>query len=181
MDMRFGAFVAAAVIGVAGTAWGHAFPAKAKSIKSALVQNYPACTSPDTQTTANQQACLGAEEVDPSCLFGSKGNGTLSATISKQSIKLSGALHGLDPLCEGKTLAPTLTVRTTTDSCATDHCTVVDQEITGGTCTVKKGSCTFNTTIASGFDAGAGSEMTILACGVKNGSLQTFACGIMVK
>jgi len=181
MRMRFGGFLAAAVFGLAGAAWGHAFPATAKSIKSALVQNYPACISPDTQTTANQQACLGASEVDPSCLFGSKGNGSLSATISKQSIKLHGALHGLDPLCEGKTLTGALTVRTTTDSCATDHCTVVDQEITGGTCTVKKGSCVFNATVATGFDAGAGSEMTILTCGVKNGSLQTFACGIMVK
>jgi hypothetical protein len=46
---------------------------------------------------------------------------------------------------------------------------------------VTNGRCTIKDTLATGFPSGAGSEMTILTCGVKNGTLQTFSCGIMVK
>lgn len=182
MQNRVAALVVMVVTGAAASAGAHSFPATAKSFKASLVQNYPPCTAPDATTAGGKQACLGPAEVDPSCLFGSKGIGTLSATITKQSIKLHGSLRGLDPGCNGKVLNGALTVRITSDDCATDHCTVVDQELTGGNCTVSsKGACAFTATIASGYPAGAGSEMTIVDCGIKNGPLQTFTCGIMVK
>jgi len=162
-------------------AGAHSFPAKAKTIVSSLVQAYPPCTTADTQTNGGTPACLDTTEVDPACLFGGKGAGTLQATISKTNVVVKGALTGLDPLCNGKTLTAAFTVRTTTDDCPMEHCTLVDQELTAGSCTVAGGKCKLRGTIASGFPAGAGSEMTILTCGVKDGSARAFTCGIMVK
>ncbi len=166
---------------VAATCDAHSFPANAKSLKSNLVQNYPPCTAPDVVTTGGRPACLATEEVDPDCLFGSKGVGTLKAAITKTDVKLVATVKGLDPLCEGKTLTPALTVRTTTDDCADDHCTVADYELTGGSCTVKKGKCSVTTSIPTGYPPGAGSEMTVLTCGVKEGDRTAFTCGVMVK
>jgi len=159
----------------------HSFPANAKSLKSSLVQAYPPCTVPDTATSGGRPACLATVEVDPDCVFGSKGAGTLNATISKTSVKLKATLKGLDFSCEGKTLSPSLTVRTTTDDCPDDHCTVSDYELTGGSCTVKKGKCSVTTSIPTGYPAGAGSEMTVLTCGVNDGNRTAFTCGVMVK
>ena len=90
-------------------------------------------------------------------------------------------MTGLDTGCEGKTLTAALGVRTTSDTCPTDHCTSVDREITAGSCVVRRGRCTIDALVDPGYPAGAGSEMTILACGLKNGPLLTFSCGIMVK
>ena len=154
---------------IAGTCYGHSFPAKAVSLKSSLVQGYPQCTTPDTMTTGGRPACLATDELDPGCVFGSKGTGSLTAKISKTSIKLSTKLKGIDPLCEGTTLTPSLTVRTTTDDCANDHCTVMDYEVSSGSCVVKNGKCSVSGAVATGYPAGAGSEMTVVTCGVKVG------------
>ena len=166
---------------IAGTCYGHSFPAKAVSLKSSLVQGYPQCTTPDTMTTGGRPACLATDELDPGCVFGSKGTGSLAAKISKTSIKLSTKLKGIDPLCEGTTLMPSLTVRTTTDDCANDHCTVMDYEVSGGSCVVKNGKCSVSGAVATGYPAGAGSEMTVVTCGVQSAGKTAFTCGIMVK
>jgi hypothetical protein len=178
-----------AVIGVsallclaaAATCDAHSFPAIAKSMTASLVQAYPQCTTPDTATSAGRPACLDTTEVDPDCLFGSRGIGTLKATIAKTSVKLTATLKGLDPSCENKTLMPALTVRTTTDDCPQEHCTVADYDLTGGLCVVRHGKCSVTTSIPTLYPAGAGSEMTVLACGVREGDRTAFTCGIMVK
>ena len=178
-----------AVIGVsallclaaAATCDAHSFPAIAKSMTASLVQAYPQCTDPDTMTNAGRPACLATAEVDPGCVFGSRGIGTLKATIAKTSVKLTATLKGLDPSCENKTLMPALTVRTTTDDCPQEHCTVADYDLTGGLCIVRHGKCSVTTSIPTLYPAGDGSEMTVLTCGVKEGGLTAFTCGIMVK
>jgi len=169
-----------ASLAIATTCFGHSFPAKAPSMKASLVQGYPPCTEPNTMTTNGRPACLATTELDPACVFGAKGTGTLTATISKTSVKLSVKLKGLDPLCSA-TLTPTLTVRTTTDDCPDDHCTVADYDLTGGSCVVKNGKCSVTTSIPTGYPAGAGSEMTVVNCGVRSGAQTAFTCGIMVK
>jgi hypothetical protein len=181
--MRTRSVVLSIVIGVAtvATARAHSFPAKAPLLKANLVQAYPACAEPNATTSGGKPACLETEEVDTACLFGSKGVGVLAATIRKSSIRVKLSLRGLDPGCEGKVLTPTFGVRTTTDDCPNEHCTVVDEELTGGNCTVSKGKCAVSASIATGYPAGAGSEMTILTCGVKDADLTAFTCGIMVK
>jgi hypothetical protein len=181
MRTRLVAVLALVPVALTATAFAHSFPAKAPLLKTNLVQAYPQCTSPNVATSGGRPACLSTEEVDPSCLFGSKGFGLLTATIAKTSIKVKASLRGLDPGCEGKTLMPAFMVRTTTDDCSSDHCTVADYEIAGGSCTVNKGKCAVTTTIPSGYTAGAGSEMTVLTCGMKDGDRTAFTCGIMVK
>jgi hypothetical protein len=168
-------------IGTAATSHAHSFPGKAPLLKANLVQAYPECTAPNTTTGGGRPACLATTEVDPACLFGAKGFGLLTAAISKTSIRLKLTLRGLDPGCEGKTLTPAFTVRTTTDDCPDEHCTVVDTELRGGSCTVKRGKCALGASIATGYPAGAGSEMTVVECGVKDGDATAFTCGIMVK
>lgn len=164
-----------------GVVWAHSFPKRAPSLRSFLVQNYPACSSPDGATVGGESACVGAAEVDPSCVFGSKGVGTFAVAFkAKTKLAVAAALAGLGPQCEGKTLTAALGVRVTSDSCPNDHCTSVDREIAAGTCTVSKGRCKVKNTIDPGYEAGSGAEMTILTCGVKNGSLATFTCGVMV-
>jgi hypothetical protein len=163
-------------------AQAHFFPKKAPSFKAFLVQNYPVCTAPGATSSTGEPACEGPAEVDPSCVFSAKGLGTFSAVVkSKTKIAISARLSGLDVSCEGKTLSAALGVRTTSDTCPTDHCTAVDKEIVAGSCIVSKGKCAIGAVVDPGFPPGAGSEMTILTCGVKNGALQTFACGIMIK
>ena len=159
----------------------HSFPATAPLLKANLVQGYPPCSAPNTMTSAGRPACLSTAELDPGCLFGSKGFGLLTAKIQKSSIDVSLTLRGLDPSCEGRILGPAFTVRTTTDDCPNEHCTVVDYEVTGGSCLVKKGKCALRTAIPTGYPAGAGSEMTLVSCGVKDGDKTAFTCGIMVK
>jgi hypothetical protein len=114
-------------------------------------------------------------------VFSAKGLGSFVATIKgKTSIHLKARLTGLDSGCEGKTLTAALGVRTTSDSCPNDHCTSVDEEITAGSCTVRGGKCKLDADVAPGYPSGAGAEMTVLGCGVKNGALPTFTCGIMI-
>jgi hypothetical protein len=169
------------LVSAPGGAGAHSFPVKAKTLRADLVQGYPQCTSPNAQTSAGRPACLESEELDPSCLFGDRGAGMLAATISKSNIKLRASVKGLDPGCEGKTLIAALTVRATTDDCPMEHCTVVDYDVTGGSCTVRKGKCTLSASVPTGYPAGAGSEMTVVSCGLKNGDATTFTCGVMVK
>jgi hypothetical protein len=173
---------ALALVLTTAPAGAHFFPTKAKLVKASLVQSYPPCTEPNTATSSGRQACLATSEVDPSCVFSDSGSGNLSATIKGASILLKASLKNLDSSCNGKRLHATLVVRTTTDDCPTDHCTAVDETIasTSG-CTVSNGKCTIKETIATHFPTGAGSEMQVLSCGVQNGDLLTFSCGIMVK
>ena len=172
----------AAILMVTVRAGAHSFPASAPTLKSSLVQNYPPCTAPGTTNSNGEAACVGAAEVDPSCVFTSKkGAGTLSVNVKKTNLTVVAKLRGLGPECEGKSLTAALGIRTTSDSCPDDHCTSVDREITAGTCTVRNGRCAISTSIAPGYEAGSGAEMTVLTCGVKNGSLLTFTCGVMVK
>jgi hypothetical protein len=171
-------------LAIAGPCFAHFFPAKAVSLKASLVQGYPPCTAPNVMTSGGRPACLATSETDPDCVFGTKGVGSLAATISKTNVKLSMKLKGIQqgqPSCEGVTLAPTLTVRTTTDDCAEDHCTVMDYELSGPSCVVKNGKCTASGTIPTGYPAGAGSEMTVVTCGVQTDGKTVFDCGIMVK
>jgi hypothetical protein len=168
-------------LAAAVTCDAHSFPATAKSMTASLVQAYPQCTTPDTATSAGRPACLDTSEEDPGCLFGSRGIGTLKATITKTNVKLTATLKGLDISCESKTLMPALTVRTTTDDCPQEHCTVADYDLTGGLCVVRHGKCSITTSIPTLYPTGAGSEMTVLACGVKEGDRTAFTCGIMVK
>lgn len=176
--MTIGVMAMLASVTLAGA---HSFPAKAPSLKASLVQNYPACTAPGATTSTNEPACVGAAELDPSCTFGSKGVGTLAVNVKKTNLAVTARLSGLSPNCEGKTLTAALGVRTTSDSCPDDHCTSIDRELTAGTCTVRNGKCTITASVAPGYEAGSGAEMTVLTCGVKNGSLLTFTCGVMVK
>jgi hypothetical protein len=159
----------------------HSFPATAPLLKVNLVQGYPPCSAPNTMTSAGRPACGSTGELDTGCLFGSKGFGLLTAKIEKSNINVTLTLRGLDPLCEGRILAPAFTVRTTTDDCPNEHCTVVDYEVSGQACIVKKGKCGLKTAIPTGYPAGAGSEMTLVTCGVKDGDKTAFTCGIMVK
>jgi hypothetical protein len=167
-------------VAIATTCFAHSFPAKAPSMTASLVQGYPECTAPNTMTSGGRPACLATEELDPACLFSAKGTGTLKATIAKASVKLSVKLKGLDPLCSGS-LTPTLTVRTTTDDCPDEHCTVADYDLSGGSCVVKNGKCSVTTSIPTGYPAGAGSEMTVVKCGVQASGKTAFTCGVMVK
>jgi hypothetical protein len=170
-----------ASLAIATTCFGHSFPAKAPSMKASLVQGYPPCTEPNTATGGGRPACLATDELDPGCLFGSKGTGTLVATINKTSVKLSLKLKGLDALCDNQTLTPTLTVRTTTDDCPNEHCTVADYDVTGASCVVKNGKCSISSSVPTGYPAGAGSEMTVVRYGVQSADQTAFTCGIMVK
>ncbi|HXJ35972.1 MAG TPA: hypothetical protein VMS22_18220 [Candidatus Eisenbacteria bacterium] len=173
--------IAAAIAFNSVPADAHEFPTKAKQLKSSLVQNYAPCLAPDTATNGGTPACGGEPDpVDTQCTFASKSQGSLTVAISKTDLKVKASLKGLSPACDGETLTIALGVRTTTDDCPGGHCTVIDQEVTGGTCTVAGGKCSISTAIPSGYSAGAGSEMTILTCGVRHGALDAFACGVMV-
>ena len=163
-------------------AGAHSSPKQAPTLKAFLVQNYPPCIAPDSTTSNGQAACVGAAEVDPSCVFSSSGFGTFSAVVkAKTRLAVTAVVSGLDLPCEGKTLTAALGVRTTSDSRPDDHCTSVDKEIVAGTCTVTKGKCSVKATVDPQFAAGSGAEMTVLTCGMKNGELATFTCGIMIK
>ena len=181
MHIRTPMLLAAALVVAAAPARAHFFPKTAASAKASLVQAYVPCTSPDTTDAKGLGACTSQLESDPSCVFGSKGTGSLQANIKGTDIKIKAVLKGLDAGCEGQVLTPSFTVRTTSDTCPTDHCTAEDTEITGGTCTVTGGKCSVAAIVPSGYPAGAGSEMSILACSVKHGSAVAFNCGIMVK
>jgi len=181
MHIRTPMLIAVTLMVAAAPASAHFFPKSAGSAKASLVQSYVPCTSPDTTDGKGLGACTGQLETDPTCVFGSKGTGTLQASIKGTDIKVKAVLKGLDAACEGQVLTPSFIVRTTSDTCPTDHCTAVDTEVTGGTCTVTGGKCSAASIIPSGYPAGAGSEMSILACSVKHGSAVAFNCGIMVK
>ena len=172
----------AAVALARGTAAAHVFPTKAKLLKSSLVQSYASCTAPTTQTRGGLPACGGEPDpIDTVCGFGNaKTDGSLMVQAGKTGLKLHAALKGLSPTCDGQSLTIALRVRTTTDDCPDGHCIVTDQPITAGSCTVAKGKCAISATFPSPFEAGAGSEMTILDCGVRRGDVDTFRCGVMI-
>ena len=181
MRTNMGLLAMALVVAGATGASAHFFPAKATSLKAQLVQSYQQCTSPGTMTSSGKPACLSSLETDPTCVFESNGSGTLSASIHGTSIVVKGSVRGISASCEGKTLHAAFKVRTTTDDCPMEHCTVVDQEIDAGSCIVTLGRCSLSATVATGYPAGAGSEMSILTCEVDDGMLTAFNCGIMVK
>lgn len=177
--------VIALALGATGPATAHIFPEKAKSLKASLVQGYDACTTPDTSTNGGKPACSDTDPIDPDCAFDvteGKGSGQLKATIKDTDVIVKATVKGLSAFCDGKTLTVRLGVRTTTDDCPGDHCTVADDQLEGGTCVVADGKCTISAVIPSGYPLAAASEMTILSCGVRNQTddRDSFACGLMV-
>lgn len=165
-----------------GAAHAHEFPNKAKLLKASLVQNYAACTVPDTATIAGGKPACGGEPdpIDTVCTFPGTGDGSLTAKIKPTGVDVAAKLKGLAPACDGQTLTVAFGVRTTTDDCPGGHCVVTDETLSGGTCTVASGRCTIKATIPTAYPAGAGSEMTVLTCGVNRGLLASFSCGLMV-
>ncbi len=179
--MRTVTLAAAAVLLAATTTPAHVFPKKAKQIKSDLVQKYDACTAPDTATVSGGvPACGETDPANPECTFSSDGTGSFQAKVKDQSYDVKAKVQKLDANCEGKTLTAAFDIRTTTDDCPAEHCTVIDQELIVGSCVVTNGKCQIKTSLPSGYPSGAGSESTILGCGINDGALRTFSCGIMV-
>lgn len=179
--MRFQNILSLAILAAlaAVPASAHVFPTKAKSLKASLVQNYAECTTPDTFTNGGDPACLETDPVDTTCGFGpGASSGSLSVTASGPNLAVKVSLKGLN--CEGEVLTVALGVRTTTDDCVGGHCTVADEEIVGGTCTVTGGKCTIKASLPSGYPEDAGTEFTIRTCAVRRGGLDTFVCGVMV-
>ncbi len=173
--------LAFAVLGVTSAAQSHEFPKAAKKISATLVQNYAECAAPDATTIGGGlPACLESEPVDTVCTFPGEGSGKVTLSISGTSVKVKSKLSGLAPTCDGQTLSVNLGVRVTTDDCTGGHCTVQDQVITAGTCTVADGKCSISAEVASGYPEGAGSAMQVVTCSVGRAGFDSFACGLLV-
>jgi hypothetical protein len=181
MNHRFAAIAAFALLSLtANLASAHEFPKKAKKVNADLVQNYAACTTPDVTTNGGANACLETDPVDTVCNFPGSGSGKLGISVDKQSLKATAKLQGLAATCEGQTLSVTLGVRTTTDDCANGHCTVVDDVLTIGSCTVSEGNCKIKGSVDTGYPADAGSGMQVVSCGVGRVGFDSFACGLLI-
>jgi hypothetical protein len=168
------------IVATVGVARSHEFPAAAKKINASLVQNYAACVAPDTTTGGGTPACAGTTPVDTLCTFPGTGNGKVTLSIGGTAIKAKAKLQGLAPTCEGQTLSVQLGVRVTTDDCPGDHCTVADQALTAGSCTVSGGKCAINGEVSSGYPAGENSGIQIVTCSVGRTGVNSFACGLFV-
>jgi len=173
-------FVIVFVLATATVAAAHEFPKKAKKLQAELIQNYAACQAPDATTNGGADACLETEPVDTLCTFPGDGSGSLGLAVAKQSIKATAKLKGLAATCDGQTLSVVLGVRTTTDDCADGHCTVVDDVLTIGSCTVSGGKCKIKGEVDSGYPKNAGSGMQIVSCGVGRAGFDSFTCGLLV-
>jgi hypothetical protein len=174
----------------------HDVPAKAKSISSELVRAYDDCTAPDTGTIAFPvPACNTVTPLDGICSFGAKGAGKFKAqSTGKGDVKFSWSIGGLDPGCEGHTLCPAMSIRTTIDDCPSGDCTTIDLPdfpfagaspgcgvVTGGKA---KGASTVNTTFGTAITLGKGQSIELLGCGLRRvsgpvPSGNAFSCGIL--
>jgi len=148
-------------------------------LTAALVQSYSECTAP-TATTNGRPACEPATPVDTVCRLGHEGTGTLAAAVKGTGIRVKVTLKGLSETCEGTRLAAALRLRTTTH-CPSEHCTTTDETLVSTvTCTVAKGKCTIKDTLPTGLVAGDEGLVQVLSCGVRNGPLESFSCGLLV-
>ena len=153
---------------------------KAKPLVAPLVQNRAECTAPDTATSTGRPACTALAAVDETCGIGHEGSGFIEAVVKGEGIRVKAVLKELSETCEGATLSVAFRVRTTTH-CPSEHCTLADEDLVStATCTVTKGKCTIRDTIPSGMTAGDHSGLQVLSCGIRNGQLQTFSCGMLV-
>lgn len=166
----------------------HNEPQSANLFKTSLVKSYEPCVAPDAVTTSGLPACEPATPSDPVCKFGPKGKGlakgkVISGTV--HDVQFKAQLKGLDTGCEGLILTGVVTVRATVDDCNGDACTVPDfVDYPLGSCTVTAGKCdivgTVNTTTPGLLLTGRLTGLELLGCGVLNGSLRTFTCGVLV-
>lgn len=180
---------AGVALGIVGIAFGaHNEPVAARSFKTALIKAYPPCTAPNTTTSNGFPACMPITPSDPSCDFGPDGKGTAVARVltgSVHDVQLKATLRGLAPNCEGATLTGFVAVRATVDDCGSASCTVPDiPDVPIGTCVVTGGICKIKATASGALPGtlltGRTTGLEILGCGVMNGSLRTFSCGLFV-
>ena len=202
MHKRLGPVGAAAVAALAGVFLlpggvlaGHDIPAQAKSIQSTLVRAFEPCLAPNTADPfTGIPACNPVVESDPGpCEFGAKGSGKIKAQVVPGDVKFQWSIQGLDPaVCDGLTLCPVGSVRTTDDACPATPCTFVDTPnfplatslatgcgvVAGGKA---KGKGTFNTTYPGLISVGTGISMETLGCGLTNGlgGPRLVSCGIL--
>ena len=153
---------------------------KAKPLVAPLVQNHPECTAPNTVTSTGRPACEALPAVDEVCRLGHEGIGFIEAVVKGEGIKVKASLKHLSEGCEGAVLSVAFRVRTTTH-CPSEHCTLADEDLVGtATCTVSKGKCTIRDTIPTGMPEGDHSGVQVLSCGIRNGQLRSFSCGMLV-
>lgn len=163
-SVMYGILGAAVAVGVlAGTARAtHNEPLKASFFKSSVVTAYDTCTNPDTSTDAPGLVLLACTPVrsDPTCGFGPKGSGKMSAkslhscgtdaicgnSDDTADFGIKASLAGLDAGCEGETLTLTASTNPTTDDCGGNHspCTVMADLVADfaiGSCVVGPTGC----------------------------------------
>lgn len=149
-----GALALAALLALAAPAAAFVVPKSAKTLKGELITAHVRCTVNNASTTGpfSSAACgapgpLPLPEDDSRCVFGPKGTGKYSLTVSRSDIKAKVRMSGLDPVCEGDNLQLSLMLRITTDDAVIGDVTAVDrQEIEFGSCIVTDGRCDISTT-----------------------------------
>jgi hypothetical protein len=177
MKTRISAFAALLALALPVHSFAHG---KAKPLVAPLVQNRAECTAPDTVTSTGRPACTSLAAVDEACSLGHDGTGFIEAVVKGEGIRVKAALKHLSETCEGAVLSVAFRVRTTTH-CPSEHCTLADEDLVGtATCTVSKGKCTIRDTIPTGMPAGDHSGLQVLSCGIRNGQVQTFSCGMLI-
>ena len=155
----------------------HNEPFKAKAVKVNLVTAYEPCTSPNTMTDDNIQACAPPVRSDPLCSF-SGGQGSVQIkTIDQRGFQIKLKVKGLEEACDGATLTFLASARNTSHNCAGIPCTAVDQpSVSLGTCTVQRGVCiVFGVLIFPGGAERGGVEMNNII--LKRGTLTTARSG----
>lgn len=146
--------LAAALAAAAAPASAFVLPKSARTLKGDLITAHVRCTVNNASTVGpfSSAACgapgpLPLPEDGSRCVFGPKGTGKWSLSVSRSDIKAKVRMTGLDPVCEGDNLQLSLMLRITTDDSAIGDVTTVDrQEIEFGSCIVAGGRCDINTT-----------------------------------
>lgn len=180
MTSRYRPLVLASVL-VAGPAVAHNEPSRARTLKAQLVQAHAPCTAPNTATSGGFPACTPEIQIDPTCRFGDKGSGTLTAAVKGSALAAKAVLKGLDAGCNGRTLTAVVSLRATTDDCPFATCTAEMTDLPLGTCTVTRGKCAVKGTVGPGvFTGNNETGVEVLGCGIKNGTVRTFSCGLLV-
>jgi len=181
--------VAAGVVGVASLASAVVnTPGKANKFQSTLVGSYVICTAPTGNSTKTLPlpAC-DATPSDP-CSFDPTlgGKGSVKATVSGATIKLSAKVKGLNAACEGKTLNAVSTARVTSNDCTTPPCTVVEAATkdfpTGCACgPVASGACSCSSVVGPGvLTGGASTNIQLMGCALEDGSNHAVDCGLLI-
>ena len=187
----------------AGLAQRTGEPKKASKLELSLVRNYNDCTTPnDTSAgTISLPACHPLVPADTQCSFDpAKGQGTLTALVSRgPDLKVQAKVAGVAG-CEGEKLCLSASIRITTDACTSGDslgCTTQALDFTailsglqGFCCTVTRGKCKISTTANAAVAAGtivAGQQLNVNIgnCGLQRTTgtgapAKTFACGLLV-